>query len=130
MLRYALAATAILAGLVVFLAAFEEPFLVTPRPERPVVVQAAQSNPNASSVVSVTSEQTRLQSEMDARARALRSAATHQLEELEAVVAGPKAPQTAAPAGSPSAPRAVAPSTATRHHHKRHRSSALVTWHN
>ena len=107
MLHYALPATVIVGGLVIVLAAtFEEPSRVTVRLEHPVVVQAGQTGQKASSVGSVTSEQHRLQSEMDARVRALRGAATHQLEEVEAVITGPKA--SPAPAAAASAIRTAA----------------------
>jgi hypothetical protein len=76
------------------------------RLEHPVVVQTGQTGQKASSVGSVTSEQHRLQSEMDARVRALRGAATHQLEEVKAVITGPKA--SPAPAAAASARRTAA----------------------
>ncbi len=131
MFRYTLPATVILAGLVLIMAGIlEAPFGVIPRSEHRVVAPAGQTGPNAGSVISVTSEQTRLQSEMDVRAGALRTAAAHQLEELEAVLTGPKARQTAAaPAAVPSAPRTTLPRAAARHRNERHRSSSSITRH-
>ena len=112
MLRYAVAATAIVGGFVMVLAAsFERPSGVGPRTEHPTEAPAGQNGTSAGSVVSVVSEQTRLQSEVDVMMGALRSAAAHQLRQFEAALTGPKAgpPPAAALPAPKAAPAAVPP---------------------
>jgi hypothetical protein len=114
MLRYALPATLIVGGFVVALvASFEQPNGIVPRTERPAWTGVGPNGSRVGSVVSVTSEQSRLQSEVNAMTGALRSAAARQLQEFEDALTGPKARSSASPAAAPPASQVAGPPVAT-----------------
>jgi hypothetical protein len=113
MLRYALPATLIVGGFVVALvASFEQPSGIVPRTERPAVTGAGPNASSGGSVASVTSEQSQLQSEVNAMMGALRSGAARQLQEFQDALTGPKAPRPAPPAAAPPASQVASPPVA------------------
>ncbi|MBV8455761.1 MAG: hypothetical protein JO122_03995 [Acetobacteraceae bacterium] len=114
MLRYALPATLIVGGLVVALvASFEQPSGTVPRTEPPALAWAGPNGSSVGSVVSVTKEQSRLQSEVNAMTGALRSAAARQLQEFQEALTGPEIRSPAPPAATPRASQVASPPVAT-----------------